>query len=114
MRLENEMAIACVLAGLLLSYVFSPTNSYEPKTLIQLNASCSGLVRVDATVTKTFFSQKSSLIGLLADDGGSMLSVMNDFPVMEGDRVTVFGRASRQGKQCWLFPKRVVRHRGPS
>lgn len=108
MKLEKEVAVLCVLAGLVLAYVFSPLNSYAKMPVGELNRLCTGLVGVDALVTKTFFSQKSNLIGLLSNNGSTALVLLNDFPVAEGDRVTVYGRASRQGKQCWLFPNRVV------
>ena len=104
----KELALACAVAGLLLSYFFSPVNSYLPETVLEASRACSGLVKVDATASKVFFSQKANLIGILSEGNASLLVLLNDFPVVEGNVATFYARAQKQGKSCWLFPKRVV------
>jgi len=104
--LRNVSFILAVF-GLLLIYLFSPSQSQAKSSIPEIRRDCSGSVAVQGTIGNISYSSNGNLIAQLSQNKSKILLFLKDDSIEEGSNIYVFGKASKFSNQCWIFPERV-------
>ncbi len=94
--LKISMFVVSVIS-LLALYIVSSTEYTE-------FSSCKGRVKLKTTIVKTFVSKKGNYIGVSKE---GVLVLLNNYPVLSGDTVVIYGKAEKFNSTCWIFPEKV-------
>ena len=94
------------MSPFLLINFFQPQSKYVEKSIQQVNEQCTGFVKIKANLIKTFVSKKGARIGIFKQKNETILAVMDKF-YYPSLNVTAYATASRNGRQCWLFVKKL-------
>ncbi len=95
--LKTSMLLVSVIS-LFVLYFLSSTKYTE-------FSSCTGKIKLKTTIVKTFVSKKGNYIGVSKE---GVLVLLNDYPVLSGDMVLIYGRAEQFNSTCWIFPEKVM------
>jgi len=107
LRPLQKLSFTLAVFGLILIYLFSPTQQSVKKTIAEIQKDCSGLVSIEGTIGRISYSSNGNLIAELYQNRSKIMVFLKDESVQEGDNLSVFGKANRFSNQCWIFPERV-------
>jgi hypothetical protein len=107
LTLLSRISFLLAISGLILIYLFSPSQDIVKKSIAEVKKNCYGQVEIEGTIDRLSYSSEGSLIGELKQNKSKILIFLRDSLVEEGDNVSVLGKASKFSNQCWIFPDRV-------